>query len=95
MKFRKATVILLGLSLFSGICGANSSQVVIVKGSVYSEANQGGVALTNIGSVLGNGKQNVTVDGVSQTVSIGGSVVNVSKGKGSKSEINVSSINNR
>ncbi|RJT22225.1 hypothetical protein [Buttiauxella izardii] len=95
MDHRVIVILLSGISIFSGNSYASSSQVVIVQGSIYSEAKQGGAALTNLGSVLGNGKQNVTVDGVSQTVSIGGSVVNISKGKGSQSEINVASINNR
>ncbi|MFP2514184.1 hypothetical protein [Buttiauxella agrestis] len=95
MNHRVIVMMLSGVAIFSGNSYAGSSQVVIVKGSIYSEANQGGSAITNLGSVLGNGKQNVTVDGVSQTVSIGGSVVNISKGKGSQSEINVASVNNR
>ncbi|WP_155959443.1 hypothetical protein [Klebsiella aerogenes] len=77
------------------ILNANAGQVVIVKGNVNNVATGGGLALTNIGSVLGNGNGELKAEGVSQTASIGGSVVNISKGKGSKSEINISTINNR
>lgn len=90
----KNTLVFTFLSL-PFILNANAGQVVIVKGNVNNVATGGGQALTNIGSVLGNGSGELKAEGVSQTASIGGSVINVSKGKGSKSEINISTINNR
>jgi hypothetical protein len=87
-------VILVGLISISTF-KSNAEQVVIVKGSINNVANNGGQSLTNMSSVLGNGSGTLNVGEVSQITHVGGNVVNVSKGKDSRSEINLSTINNR
>lgn len=71
-----------------GVLG-NNTQIVVVKGAVTNEATSGATARINVGAVTssriaGNNKQ---------TIVVSGSITNVSKGAGSKSEINIGSVN--
>lgn len=62
----------------------NNTQTVVVNGDLTNKASGSGQAIINIGSVVNDGGSH------SQSVSVGGSIVNSSSG--GKSEVNIGSV---